>query len=133
MRAGFYDYKDCQRSQGLSPIAIELSKMYRRDEVAISEDDVRHILSITMWIEAAIAFRDRVVTSPQQFDSAMRGGLGYQSDGTWLEYFESVGSKKIVEIIDRYGPIVKSLRAPAELMAALKQYSPTTAMDRFAA
>ncbi len=85
-----------------------------------------------MWIEAAIAFRDRVATSHQQFNLAMRGGLGYQSNGTWLEYFESIGSLKMVEIIERYGSIAKSLQAPTELIAALQDCSPTAAMDQFA-
>jgi hypothetical protein len=129
---GFYDYEHGQRSQCLSPLAVELCETYRRNEISLSDDDVKHVLSITMWIEAAIAFRDRVATSHQQFDLAMRGGLGYQSGGTWLEYFDSIGSPKIVETIERYGPIAKSLQAPAELITALKHCSPTTAMDRFA-
>lgn len=129
---GFYDYDDDRRSQCLSPLAVELCETYRRDVITLSDDDVRHILSITMWIEAAIAFRDRVATSHQQFDLAMRGGLGYQSNGTWLEYFESIGSQKIVEIIERYGAIAKSLQAPTELISALQHGSPTAAMDQFA-
>jgi 3-hydroxyacyl-CoA dehydrogenase len=130
--AGFYDYEAGQRSKGLSPSASALAEKYRRDAISISDDEVVHILSIPMWIEAAIAFRDRVATSHQQFDLAMHGGLGYQSNGTWLEYFESIGSQKIVEIIEHYGPIAKSLRAPADLVDALKHSSPTAAMDQFA-
>ena len=129
---GFYDYEDGVRSEQLSPITAEFCQRYRRDEVSLRDDEVMHVLAIPMWIEAAIAFRDGVATSHQQFDLAMRGGLGYQSNGTWLEYFESIGSPRIDEIIERYGPIAKSLQAPADLITALKHCSPTTAMDQFA-
>ena len=34
----------------------------------------------------------------QQFDLAMRGGLGFDPRRSWLEFFESLGSETIREL-----------------------------------
>lgn len=132
VNAGFYDYQNGRRSEFISPVVQELSESYRRDEREFADDELMYILSISMWIEAAIAFRERVATSHRQFDLAMRGGLGFQSEGTWLDFFESIGSKKILETVERFETHCKSLHTPSELISHLRQADPTAAMDRFA-
>ena len=130
---GFYDYQDGKRSIDLSPATKAICARYRGGESEqLSDDDVMLLLSIPMWIEAAYAYRDRVATSHQQFDVAMRGGLGYRSKGSWLEFFDALGSGRIAEIIEHYWPTRKSLRAPAELLAGLPHHGPTECLDQFA-
>ncbi len=130
--AGVYDYQNGVRSKQLAPVTELFCERYRRNVTRLSDEQVMLVLSIPMWIEAAFAFRERVAVAHEQFDLAMRGGLGYQSGGTWLEFFESVGSQRMIEMIERFSPTTKSLRAPAELTDSLRRGSPTAALDQFA-
>ncbi len=130
---GCYDYEGGQRSDELSSATNEICNRYRRGEsLALSDDDVMLLLAIPMWIEAALAFREGVAQPIEQFDLAMSGGLGYQSAAGWLQFFESVGSAKILSTIDRFAATTKSFKAPDDLLAALAENDPTQAMRTLA-
>ncbi len=129
---GFYDYVDGVRTHSLAPFADQLCQRYERNVAPFSEQEVMLLLSIPMWIEAAFAYQEHVAASHEQFDLAMRGGLGYQASDTWLGFFDGVGSARMLEMIELFSPTTKSLRAPAELTEALQRYRPSKALDRFA-
>ena len=130
---GCYDYYDGHRSDDLSPATEKICARYQRGELMqLSDEDVMLLLSIPMWIEAAYAFREQVATTHQQFDLAMRGGLGFQASGTWLGFFKSLGSEKICDTLKRFAPMLKSLTAPDELVDQLKLNDPGVAIDAFA-
>lgn len=127
--AGLYDYEGDRRSGELSPVTLELCEKYRRDEVALDDDELMHVLSIPMWIEAAIASREGISQSREQFDLAMRGGLGYDPSKSWLEFFESLGSETMVKAIGQWAPRTAAMSAPPEILAALAKVGPTEAIQ----
>ena len=90
-------------------------------------------LAIPMWIEAAHAYRERVVTSLDQFDLAMEGGLGYQSEAGWLAFFDRLGSDRIVDFIGHHKATSKSLQIARDLIDSLRQTHPRDALAAFAA
>ncbi len=126
--AGFYDYAGGKRSAAVAPITQQLAERYERNRIDLCDEDVMLMLSIPMWVEAALAFREGVVTSPADFDLAMRGGLGYQSRGSWLDFFDRVGSQRMLRFVEQHGPTSKSLQVPGELLRALAQHRPATAL-----
>jgi 3-hydroxyacyl-CoA dehydrogenase/enoyl-CoA hydratase/3-hydroxybutyryl-CoA epimerase/enoyl-CoA isomerase len=132
--AGFFDYAGEERSEHVAPITRQLSETYERNRVELSDEEVMLMLSIPMWIEAALAYREGVVTSPDDFDLAMRGGLGYQwssreGAGSWLDFFDSLGSQRMLSFIHEHGPSSKSLRVPRELVDALERRCPSVALS----
>ena len=74
---GLYDYDHGLRSPQLSPVTLEYCERYRRGVMSIGDDEVMHLLSIPMWIEAAIAHRDGITKSPAavRFGDARRTRL----------------------------------------------------------
>lgn len=130
---GFYDYEGGKRSEHVAPITQQLSDTYERNRVELSDEEAMLMLSIPMWIEAALAYREGVVTSPDDFDLAMRGGLGYQwssreGSGSWLDFFDSIGSERMIRFIHEHGASSKSLRVPRELLDALERHRPAIAL-----
>ncbi len=97
--AGLYDYADGHRSKEIASDVLEMVDRYRRDEVALSDDEVMQLLAIPMWIEAAIARRDGVVRSSNELDLAMRGGLGFAPERSWLAFFDQLGSQSMLAAI----------------------------------
>ena len=130
---GFYDYVDAIRSASLSNETIEIVQRYQVETPKLSQDDILNLLAVPMWIEASIALRAGVAESPQQFDLAMRGGLGFDESRSWLDFFESIASPKIAESIGKFSPTVPCMTAPIELLNLLKTNTPTRAMTRFSA
>jgi 3-hydroxyacyl-CoA dehydrogenase/enoyl-CoA hydratase/3-hydroxybutyryl-CoA epimerase/enoyl-CoA isomerase len=126
---GLYDYENGVRSKQLSPITVEFCQRYRRDEVSLRDDEVMHVLSIPMWIEAAIAQREGIVQSREQFDLAMRGGLGFDPSKSWLEFFEQLGSEAMLRVIKRWSPRTAAMTSPPEILEALASTSPIQVMD----
>ncbi len=130
--AGLHDYSGDHRSQALSPIVLEFIDRYRRDEVPLSDDDVMHLLSIPMWIEAAIARRDGVIRTSDELDLALRGGLGYAPEGSWRGFFDELGSASMLASIERWSDLTPAINAPPELVQRLEQLSPSAALEAFA-
>lgn len=130
---GLYDYQDGQRSEQIAPFTQELCQRYRRNEIELSDEDVMLLLSIPMWIESAYALREGVARSHDEIDIAMRGGLHYTSAGTWLGFFDAIGSDRLLSAMERHSETTKSLRAEPELVAALRCGSPSEAVESFAA
>jgi 3-hydroxyacyl-CoA dehydrogenase/enoyl-CoA hydratase/3-hydroxybutyryl-CoA epimerase/enoyl-CoA isomerase len=127
--AGLYDYKSGKRSATLSPISAEFCQKYRRDEIELTDEEVMHVLSIPMWIEAAIAQRDGIVRSGEQFDLAMRGGLGFDPDKSWLDFFEQLGSELMLGEIERWSPKTAAMTSPPEILEALAKSGPAAAIN----
>ena len=127
--AGLYDYADDVRSEQLASITLELCQRYRRDEVSLSDDEVMHVLSIPMWIESAIAIRDGIAESAEQFDLAMRGGLGFDPERSWLEFFEQLGSERIAGTIEQWSPKTAAMTCPQEILEALQKSGPRGAIS----
>ncbi len=130
---GLYDYQDGKRSAKLSPVTVEYCERYRRGVVSLGDEEVMRLLAIPMWIEAAIAHRDGVTESRAQFDLAMRGGLGFDPQKSWFDFFESLGSPVIREMIMKWSSLTACMKAPSELLALLDQATPTSAFEQFAA
>ena len=123
-----YDQND-NRSDGLAEQAIELVDRYRRDDnVKLSQADLIDRLSIPMWIEAANAIADGTVTETTQFELAMQGGLGYRRDRSWLEFFDQLGSDRILAASDRWLDQTKAIVISDTLRLALDCESPSQAM-----
>lgn len=129
---GFYDYPNDQRSDAMAPAVIEMVERYRRDEVPLDDDAVMHLLAIPMWIEAAIARREGVVASNAELDLAMRGGLGFAPQRSWLGFFDSLGSQVLLDAIDRWSELTPAIAAPVDLVARLQQSTPSQALQAFA-
>jgi 3-hydroxyacyl-CoA dehydrogenase len=131
---GLYDYSDDvsgRRSDDLAPEVLRIVDRYRRDEVDISDDDVLHLLSIPMWIEAALARREGMVESAGQLELAMHGGLGYDAYRSWLGFFDGLGSTQMMSAIARWSDLTPAIRAPDELVVKLQRYSPSEALRTF--
>lgn len=130
---GCYDYAGGQRSEELSAAMKEIVGRYQQGEPQqLSDEEVMLLLAIPMWIEAVHAYREQVASSPQQFDLAMQGGLGYEGRQRWLEFFDSVGSRRILEIITQQREHTKSLQVQPEMIAALQDHAPSAALEHLA-
>ena len=130
--AGLYDYPGGQKTSELAPVVLEMVDRYRRDEVALTQVEVLQLLSIPMWIEAALACRDGVVRSIDELDLAMRGGLGFALQRSWLGFFDQLGSQAILAAISRWSELTPAINAPSELTRLLGQLPPTRALEVFA-
>jgi hypothetical protein len=127
-----YDYDECGRSKTIASSVTGMVDRYRRDEVAMSDDDVRDVLAIPMWVEAAIACRDGVVQSSDELDLAMRGGLGYDPEQSWLGFFDRLGSSAILSSIQRWSDLTPAIAAPPGLIDRLGSLPPRRALESFA-
>ena len=125
---GLYDYCDGQRSEGLSPQTLELSDKYCRQTVSFDDSQLIGILTVPMWIEAALALREGVVNRHEQFDLAMRGGLGFDPGRRWNSFFDSMGSAAILKAIEDWSGLTKSIAAPEEICQCLANHAPTDAL-----
>ena len=130
--SGFYDYSDGQRSSGIPDSVISMVDRYRRDETVMEDEDVTDLLSIPMWIEAALAHREGVFRSSEDLDLAMRGGLGFDPNQSWRAYFDHRGSRSILRAVERWSDLTPAMRIPDELRQCLQQDTPTRAMEAFA-
>jgi hypothetical protein len=81
-----------------------------------------------MWIEAALALREGVVNRHEQFDLAMRGGLGFDPGRRWNSFFDSMGSAAILAAIEDWSGLTKSIAAPQEICQLLASNAPTDAL-----
>ena len=129
---GLYEYIDGKRSVEIATQTIEFSEKYRRVEICVDEGELMHVLSIPMWIEAAIAYRDGIVRSHTEFDLAMQGGLGFDANTSWLGYFDSLGSERMLQAIQRWSERTKAMNAPSALKELLANLSPTEALVEYA-
>lgn len=130
--AGLYDYLDGQRSETIPETVVEMVHRYRRDEVAIGDDDVMLLLAVPMWIEAALACRQGVVRSSEELDLAMRGGLGFDPARSWLGFFDALGSRVILRAISQWSSLTPAIRAPDDLIRLLQTMPPREALESFA-
>ena len=125
---GMYDYHDGQRDSELSAQVVEFSERYCRQKIEFSDRQLMEIMTIPMWIEAALALRSGVVDSYELFDLAMQGGLGFDSSEPWHAFFDSMGSSAILAAMEEWSALTKSMNAPRELCQLLAENSPTDAM-----
>ena len=130
--AGFYDYRSGERSNDLADATKQMCKDYRRHERSIQDDDIVDLLSIPMWIEAALAWRDQIVSEDEHFNLAMRGGLGYDPKRKWIDFYDTLGSQRILDAIEQWSPITASMTTPPDLIEALRQSPPSDAVRVFA-
>jgi 3-hydroxyacyl-CoA dehydrogenase / enoyl-CoA hydratase / 3-hydroxybutyryl-CoA epimerase / enoyl-CoA isomerase len=74
-----------------------------------SDAEIVQRMMLPMILEAAVALEEGVVESPAALDTAMSLGLGFpKSFGGPLQYADSLGLDKVVELSDRYahlGPL----------------------------
>lgn len=130
--AGFYDYVEGRRSAGLATRSVELCQEYGKTEWALEDEQIRDLLAIPMWIEAACAFKDRVVSDHHSFDLAMSGGLGYEHRRLWHGYFDSLGSNHVLRAVDTWAEHTRAMHAPLALRELLRTHSPTQALVKYA-
>ena len=135
--AGLYAYENGVRSDSLGAMAAQIVAEYSTQPVEVNHQDIVHLLAVPMWIEAALAFRDGVTDKLSDFDLAMRGGLGYQSDlgscpGSWLGYFDTIESSALINAIEKWNSVFKSMQAPPDLLRLLKTCSASAAIERYA-
>jgi 3-hydroxyacyl-CoA dehydrogenase / enoyl-CoA hydratase / 3-hydroxybutyryl-CoA epimerase / enoyl-CoA isomerase len=123
-QGGFYDYVHGQRSRRLAALTMQVSEKYQRETLQCDQATLIQLLAIPMWIEAAIAYREGTIQSPDDFNRAMRGGLGYQRS-SWLGFFDELGSRSIEQAIERFSQKFKSMIAPPDILTALATQSPS--------
>ena len=123
---GLYDYDELhQRSQALSPATLALVKRYAIASVETTHEDIVQRLSIPMWIEAAIEFAEGTVTDAEQFNLAMKGGLGYTHDRSWLGFFDALGSERMIAAADRWSETTKAMLLSESSRAILQNHHPS--------
>ncbi|MDA8743629.1 3-hydroxyacyl-CoA dehydrogenase family protein [Rubripirellula amarantea] len=126
---GIYDYdRSGNRSAEIAEITKTLIHRYRLDDVELTDQEITDRLSIPMWIEAAIATKEGTVNDIEQFDTAMRGGLGYAPEQSWLDFFDHLGSNHILNAISRWSKHSKAMVAPEAIAAALSNFEPSRAL-----
>lgn len=130
--AGFYDYVEGRRSAELATRSVELCQEYCKTEWALEDGQIRDLLAIPMWIEAACAFKDGVVSDHHSFDLAMSGGLGYEHQRSWNGYFDSLGSDHVLRAVDTWAVHARAMHAPLALLEMLRTHSPTQALVEYA-
>jgi hypothetical protein len=130
VKAGLFAYDDAgNRSDGLADAALALVDRYRRnDDLHFSRVDLVDRLAVPMWIEAASAVADGTVTDVKQFDLAVRGGLGYCGDRSWMGFFDGLGGKRILAAADRWSSQTKAIQIQPDLRNALLKLSPSSAV-----
>lgn len=128
---GFYDYPDGTRSAELAPAAAAVVQTYQRPAGDIDDVEVVNRLATPMFIEAALAYREGIARSLDQFDLAMTGGLGY-TQPSWLAFWEACGSQRILAASARWGDDSASLRMPVWLAETLATHAPTAALQQAA-
>lgn len=126
--AGFFDYVDGIRSELLSPSVVRLAKTYCREQKNCDDDAVLRLLTIPMWTEAALACQDGIVNAAEQFEVAMRGGLGFDNDRSWCEFFDSMGSDAILATAKEWGAQIRSIKIPDATSQLLSKTSPTNVL-----
>jgi 3-hydroxyacyl-CoA dehydrogenase len=122
--AGFYDYSNGWRSSTLAAETNAIVASYQVDPVQIDDAELMHLLAIPMWIEAVLASRQGIVSSPEQFELAMHGGLGFAPQKSWIEFFDGIGSAEILRLSNRWQARSKSLTLPTEIAQLLQQRTP---------
>ena len=129
---GFYDYDQGVRSASLSAEVAAITKSYIRDPLNLSDQEVMELLSIPMWIEAALACQAGVVTTADQLEIAMKGGLGFDSSQSWLGFFEALSSETIMRTADRWSNRSASLTLPSWIAKLLGEFSPSQVIEQCA-
>lgn len=125
---GFYDYVAGVRSESLVDETRQMVDSYACPPVPLIDREVLQRLAIPMWIEAALVCRAGIVDDLEAFNEAMRGGLGYRNDddsGSWLAFFDGIGSDAIAKSIHRWAGTDKSMTAPDELLELLSRCTPS--------
>ena len=131
--SGVFDYANGERSQQIPPESLAIIKRYHDWGPKYSDDEILEHLSIPMLIEAANAIRGSAVQESSQFNLAMAGGLGYQhtvndETATWLDFFDDLGSPRILQAMEASPSRSKSMQAEAWFVDALQSNRPSIAM-----
>lgn len=126
---GFYSYSGGQRSIHLSDQAARIIETYQSSQMDLDEQQVLRLLAVPMWIEAVMAKLDGVIQSSSELDSAMRGGLGFDSNRSWSSFFDRMGSDVILESIKQWESLTPSMSAPAFVTDSLRNLSPREVID----
>lgn len=106
---GFYNYDNGKRSLHLADETQRLAESYFRPIGEASDQDLIDLLSIPMWIEAEAVMGEGTADSPDVFDVAMRGGLGFSPERSWREYFLRRGADSIKRATATWGSEFKSM------------------------
>ena len=130
--AGFYDYVGGRRSAGLAVRPLELCQEYGTAEWVLEDEQIRDLLAIPMWVEAACAFKDGIVSNHHSFDLAMGGGLGYEHQRSWHGYFDSLGSDHILRAVETWAGHTRAMHAPLALRKLLRTHNATQALVKYA-
>lgn len=107
--AGLYDYESGTRSESLAPETLALVERYRDKTLDIGDGEILKLLSIPMWIEAQSLLAEGVADSMDSIDVAMVGGLGFDSDQTWSEFFAELGEDVIQQAIETWSQTFRSM------------------------
>ena len=94
----------------LSSVTKQLVEMYALELLNLSDDDVVNLLAIPMWIESKHVLAQKVAGSESDINLAMQGGLGYQGDQPWSDFFRAMGDQKINQQSEQWSAKFKSMR-----------------------
>ena len=130
--AGMYDYVDGQRSEQLSPVTQEIAAKYSLGQLVLTDQEITALLAIPMFIEASLALQTKVASSVAQIELAMTGGLGFEHEGGWSGFFDSVGSQSIIDHSVKWSKEFKSIASPATLLNSLRVSPPQAALTHIA-
>lgn len=111
--AGLYDYDSAgHRSAELSDQARSIIESYRVSSDRIDDGQVLLLLSIPMWIESQALLREGVADSIEDIDTAMAGGLGFNSHAPWSAFFNELEDSLIQSCCDQWSAKFRSMVMP---------------------
>lgn len=99
------------RSESLAEETLQIAETYRTSEVALSDLEVFQLLTIPMWIEGNQLIAEGIADSMELIDTAMAGGLGYNSNTRWSGFYAELGDEMIAEAMQRFSGRFKAMRA----------------------
>lgn len=99
------------RSDSLAEESLQIAETYRTSDVPLTDLEVLQLLTIPMWIEAKKLIQEGIAESMDLIDTAMSGGLGYNSHTRWSGFYAELGEEMIDGAMRRFGDRFKSMRA----------------------
>lgn len=84
---GIYDYCEQQRAPDIAPDVLQRARCYQQQPIAATDDDLTNLLAFPMWIESRRILDEGVVDDVEAIETAMAGGLGYEPQGHWHDFF----------------------------------------------
>src|SRR3989339_63780 len=122
---GFYKYvldKKGRFNKEKDPaVEMLLSPLYKSKNDAISDDEIKERMMLPMIFESALCVEEKIVATPTEVDIGVVYGLGFPPfRGGVMQYADSIGSAKLVELSKKYQHLGNMYRPNAMLIEMAK-------------